>query len=54
MIEDILVFGEDDMVMAEVYPNFKYAEVAGITDIESVVSEIIKSITRIFPHLSGS
>ncbi len=42
IIEDILVFGENDIVTAEVYPNFKYAEVAGITDIEGVVSEIIK------------
>ena len=42
IIEEILVFGENDMVTAEVYPNFKYAEVAGITDIEGVVSEIIK------------
>ncbi len=49
VIEDILVFGEDDMVMAEVYPNFKYAEVAGITDIESVVSEIIKKHNEDLP-----
>ncbi len=49
IIEDILVFGENDMVTAEVYPNFKYAEVAGITDIEAVVSEIIKKHNEDLP-----
>lgn len=42
LVGEILVFGEDDMVMAEIYPNYSYAEVAGITDIESVLGEIIK------------
>lgn len=42
LVEEILVFGEDDMITAEIYPNFKYAEVAGITDIEGVISEIVK------------
>lgn len=37
------------MVTAEVYPNFKYAEVAGITDIEAVVSEIIKKHNEDLP-----
>ncbi|MCI9536235.1 MAG: AMP-binding protein [Lachnospiraceae bacterium] len=49
VIEDILVFGEDDMVTAEVYPNFKYIEAAGITDIHSVVSEIIKKHNEDLP-----
>ena len=33
LIEDILVYGEDDTICAEVYPNFKYAEAANIADI---------------------
>lgn len=49
VIEDILVFGENDMVTAEVYPNFKYAEVAGITDIEGVVGEIIRKHNEALP-----
>ena len=49
VIEDILVFGEDDMITAEVYPNFKYIEVAGITDVESVISEIIKKHNQDLP-----
>lgn len=49
VIEDILVFGEDDMVTAEIYPNFKYIEVAGITDVESVISEIVKKHNQDLP-----
>lgn len=49
VIEDILVFGEDDMVTAEIYPNFKYIEVAGITDIEGVIAEIIKKHNEDLP-----
>lgn len=49
VIEDILVFGEDDMVTAEVYPNYKYIEVAGITDVQGVVSEIIKKHNEDLP-----
>lgn len=41
LVEEILVFGEDDRITAEIYPNFKYAEVAGITDIKPVIAEII-------------
>lgn len=49
LIEDILVFGEDDIIQAEVYPNFKYADAAGVTDIASAVSEIIKKHNEDLP-----
>ena len=49
VIEDILVFGENDTVTAEVYPNHKYIEVAGITDVEGVVGEIIKKHNETLP-----
>ncbi|MEY8338808.1 AMP-binding protein [Lachnospiraceae bacterium 62-35] len=42
LIEDILVFGEDDMVCAEVYPNFQYGEAAGIREMGDEISKIIK------------
>ncbi len=42
MVEEILVFGEDDTITAEIYPNYKYAEAAGVTDINGVIGEIIK------------
>ena len=49
LIEDILVYGEDDMICAEVYPNFKYAEAANIADIESTVTQIIKKHNEELP-----
>ena len=34
LIEDILVYGEDDKICAEVYPNFQLAEAMEIEDLE--------------------
>ncbi|MCD8221920.1 MAG: AMP-binding protein [Clostridiales bacterium] len=41
LIEEILVFGEDDQITAEIYPNNKYAQAAGIQDIPGVINEIV-------------
>lgn len=41
LISDILVYGADEFIAAEVYPNYKYAEVHGINDIESEIQKII-------------
>ena len=49
IVEDILVFEENDVITAEVYPNFKYAEASGITDIESAVEESIAKINQKLP-----
>ncbi len=42
LVEEIIVIGDDDVVACEIYPNFKYADVAGIKDIESALNDIIK------------
>lgn len=42
LVEEIIVMGDDDVVVAEIYPNFKYADAANITDIEAELNEIIK------------
>lgn len=49
LIEDILVYGADDMICAEVYPNYKYAEAANITDIDGTVAQIIKKHNEELP-----
>ena len=49
LIEDILVYEEDDVIAAEVYPNFKYAQAAGITDIEGSVQEIVAKHNQDLP-----
>lgn len=49
LIEDILVYGEDDAICAEVYPNYKYAEAANITDIAGTVESIVKKHNQGLP-----
>lgn len=49
IIEDILVFEENDTITAEIYPNFKYAEASDITDIEGAVGESIAKINQKLP-----
>lgn len=41
LIEDILVFGENDRIQAEVFPNLQYVKEKGISDIEKEVNELI-------------
>ncbi|MCD8023079.1 MAG: AMP-binding protein, partial [Lachnospiraceae bacterium] len=49
LIEEILVYGEDDAIVAEVFPNFRYADTASISDIQAAVSEIINHINQDLP-----
>lgn len=41
LIQDIIAFGEGDSIAAEVYPNFEYAQVHGIQDIQAAVDQIV-------------
>ncbi len=49
LITDILVYGEDDMIKCEVYPDFKYAEANGIDNVELEVEEIVKQHNKSLP-----
>lgn len=49
IVEDILVFEENDAITAEIYPNFKYAEACGISDITGAVGESIAKINQKLP-----
>ncbi len=49
IVEDILVFEENDTITAEIYPNFKYAEANDIEDIEGAVGESIAKINQQLP-----
>ncbi|MCD8338350.1 MAG: AMP-binding protein [Lachnospiraceae bacterium] len=49
LIEEILVYGEDDAIVAEVFPNFKYADAANVHDIHSAISEIINRRNQDLP-----
>jgi len=49
LIEDILVFGENDKICAEIYPNLQLAETLGIDDLEKAVNEIIQKHNQDLP-----
>ncbi|MCM1496965.1 MAG: AMP-binding protein [Clostridium sp.] len=52
LIQDILVYGEGDAIAAAVYPNFEYAQMQNITDIEQAVQEIINKKNEELPPFS--
>lgn len=49
LIENILVYGDEDRICAEVYPNFKLAEAMGIENLEQTIEEIIKKHNEDLP-----
>ena len=49
LISDILVYGEDDNIKCEIYPNFKYAEENGIDNVRLEVEEIVKKHNKELP-----
>ena len=49
LISEILVYGEDDMIKCEVYPDFKYAEANSIKNVQLEVEEIIKEHNKSLP-----
>ncbi|MBQ3463839.1 MAG: AMP-binding protein, partial [Clostridia bacterium] len=52
LIADILVYGKDNKIAAEVYPNFEYASVNGISDIISEVNRIVAEKNETLPTYS--
>ena len=49
LIEDILVYGENDKICAEIYPNLQLAETLGIENLEKAVNEIIQNHNQDLP-----
>ena len=52
LIADILVYGKDNKIAAEVYPNFEYASVNGISDIRAEVNRIVAEKNETLPTYS--
>lgn len=44
LVEECLVYGDGNQVVAEIYPNDKYAKLNGITDILGKVEQIIQDV----------
>lgn len=49
LISDILVYGVEDIIAAEVYPNYTYADLQGIEDIETEIQKIISNHNKELP-----
>lgn len=49
IVQEILVFEEEDSIAAEIYPNFKYAKLAKINDIAKHIEEIIQAHNEELP-----
>lgn len=49
LVKEIIVREKDNVIQAEVFPNFEYAEEAGITDIKAGVQEIIDAYNQDAP-----
>ncbi|MCH5268634.1 MAG: AMP-binding protein [Lachnospiraceae bacterium] len=52
LISDILVYGVDEVIAAEVYPNFEYARVNKIEDVNAAVQQIIQEHNKDLPSYS--
>ncbi len=46
LVEEVLVYAEKDVIVAEVYPNSEYAQMNGITDINAALEELTDSINE--------
>ena len=46
LVEEVLVYGEGNRIVAEVYPNSEYAEANGIDDIEAELEKAVDSMNE--------
>lgn len=52
LVADILVYGKGEIIAAEIYPNFEYAQAHDIQDIEAALDEIVKKHNEELPSYS--
>lgn len=49
LVDECLVYGEGNAIIAEVYPNAKYMTLHGITDVLGAVAEIVQNVNAPLP-----
>ena len=49
VVQEIVVFGEDDVLQCEIYPDFRYAESIGVTDVLTELENVVKRINETLP-----
>ena len=49
LVEECLVYGEGNIIVAEIYPNSKYMALHNITDIQGAIAEIVQKVNATLP-----
>jgi long-subunit acyl-CoA synthetase (AMP-forming) len=49
LVEECLVYGDDHLIAAEIYPNSKYMALNNISDAQEAVAEIIQQVNATLP-----
>ncbi|MBR1630144.1 MAG: AMP-binding protein, partial [Lachnospiraceae bacterium] len=52
LVMDILVYGQNEKIAAEIYPNYEYAQVKGISDIEGEIQKLVDKHNEALPTYS--
>ena len=50
LVQEILVFGEDDVLQCEIYPDFRYAESIGVQDVLAELENVVKRVNETLPN----
>ena len=50
LVQEIVVFGDDDVLQCEIYPDFKYAESIGAEDVHAELENVVKRINEGLPN----
>lgn len=46
LVSEVMVYAENDLIVAEVYPDMEYAEINGITDVKAELEEITDTLNE--------
>ncbi|MBQ7677276.1 MAG: non-ribosomal peptide synthetase, partial [Lachnospiraceae bacterium] len=52
LVTDVLVYGKGEKIVCEIYPNYEYADINGIADIEGEIKKIVDRINGDLPTYS--
>ncbi len=50
VVQEIVVFGEDDVLQCEIYPDFKYAESIGVQDVLTELENAVNRVNETLPN----
>ncbi len=50
VVQEIVVFGDDDVLQCEIYPDFRYAESIGVSDVLTELENVVKRVNETLPN----